>query len=141
MWNGVIAAAVMICRESGSHATRCWREMDSNYRSPRMMGGRFSTKGISGNRDDSHLARASDNNFDLDGPGPHRAKSAGQRLRFAGAARNNQGHGEETRRARHDDLVRDALVHTETGQKASFLETSCGRPLGRFGPRFATRLV
>jgi len=41
-----------------------------------MMGGRFSTKGISGNRDDSHLARASDNNFDLDGPGPHRAKSA-----------------------------------------------------------------
>ena len=66
---------------------------------PRMMGGRFSTKGISGNRDDQHLARARDNNFDLDGPGPHRAKSAGQRLRFAGAARNNQGHGEETRRA------------------------------------------
>ena len=33
MWNGVIAAAVMICRESGSHATRCWRKQDSNPRS------------------------------------------------------------------------------------------------------------
>jgi hypothetical protein len=33
MWNGVIAGAVMICRESGSHATRPWRERDSNPRS------------------------------------------------------------------------------------------------------------
>jgi hypothetical protein len=42
---------------AGLLLTRCWREMDSNYRSPVMIGGRFSTKGISGNRDDPHLAR------------------------------------------------------------------------------------
>ena len=34
MWDGVIAGAVMICRESSSLPTRRWREMDSNHRSP-----------------------------------------------------------------------------------------------------------
>jgi hypothetical protein len=34
MWNGVIAGAVMICRESSSLPTRRWREPDSNPRSP-----------------------------------------------------------------------------------------------------------
>jgi len=34
MWDGVIAGAVMICRESSSLPTRRWREQDSNYRSP-----------------------------------------------------------------------------------------------------------
>jgi len=34
MWDGVIAGAVMICRESSSLPTRRWREQDSNHRSP-----------------------------------------------------------------------------------------------------------
>ena len=34
IWDGVIAGAVMICRESSSLPTRRWREQDSNHRSP-----------------------------------------------------------------------------------------------------------
>ena len=36
MWDGVIAGAVMICRESSSLPTRRWRKRDSNPRSPSM---------------------------------------------------------------------------------------------------------
>jgi len=45
MWDGVIAGAVMICRESSSLPTRRWSEPDSNSRS-RCDGQRYGVRSL-----------------------------------------------------------------------------------------------